>query len=212
MMKTNLLPVAREGWNYILGSLFLFITFAFFDLEFLEFFAFLAIIFFIYVFRNPERELVNFEDSSVVSPVDGLVASIEELKDDEYGYKVEIDSGFLNVCLLRVPLTSTLSEINIYNGSRLSKNSTLYNNINENAQLIFTDKNDNFLKVEHRLKQSFKSIDIETIKAQKLNQGSRYGVMINGVTTLYLPKNFRLNIGVGSEAVASRTLIGYFTN
>ena len=210
-MKNNLLPIAKEGWNYIAGAVVAFVVFSFFDLDFFEFFAFLSILFFIYVFRNPEKEIINFQEASVVSPVDGVVSVIEELKDAEYAYKVEIDSSYFNVGLLRVPLTSSLIDIKVYNGARLSKFSTSFNEINENTTLIFSDKNKNTIKVNHRLKQSFKSIEVEVIKSQNLHQGARYGFMINGITTLYLPKNFRLNLSVGSQLNAAESLVGYFT-
>jgi len=211
-MRNNLLPIAKEGLNYILYSIGFFLLFGFLDLDFLQFFSFLLIIFFIFVFRNPEREIPSFQDASVVSPSDGVISNIEELKDEEYGYKLEIDSSFFNVSLLRVPLVSTLEDIKILRGARISKFNALHVDINENATLIFKDNNKNTLKVIHRLKQSFKPLDIEIIPSQSLSQGSRYGVMVNGVTTLYLPKNFRLNVTVGTEVNASQTLIGYFTS
>jgi phosphatidylserine decarboxylase len=210
-MKNNLLPIAKEGWSYIVGATLLFVLFIFLDLGFLQFFAFLAIIFFIFLFRNPERQHVYYEKNSVVSPVDGVTVSIEELKDDEYAYKIKIDSSYLNVSLLRTPFNSSLKHVSKLNGARLSPLNSLSKSINENSELIFMDENSNTAKISHRVKQSFMGIKIEAIESQNLNQGSRYGVMVNGITTLYLPQSFRLNISVGSELVASETLIGYFT-
>ncbi len=211
-MKSNLLPIAKEGWNYILSAILAFVIFSFLDLNFLEFISFLAIIFFIFVFRNPERENKIFQESSVTSPVDGIVTKIEELDDNEYGYKVDIDSSYFNVSLLRVPLTSSVTSLELRRGSRLSSLSHLSTLINENAEIVFSDKNSNSIKVIHRLNKSFKSIDIDAKKSQDLYKGSRYGLMINGITTIYLPKNFRLNISVGSNLIASEDLVGYFTN
>jgi len=34
--------------------------------------------------------------------------------------------------------------------------------------------------------------------------------MVNGITNIYLPKIFRINLGVGSQVIASQTLVGYF--
>jgi len=213
-MRNNLLPIAKEGWSYVVGAVVAFMIFTFFDFTFLAFLAFLATLFFIFVFRNPEREYVVYQENSVVSPIDGTVVSIEELHNDEHkGYKVEIDTSYFNVALLRVPFTSTLEDIRVSKGARLSAYSSLSNSINENAELIFNDlKSSNKIRVVHKLKQSFKAIDIDIIKAQNLIQGGRYGLIINGITTLYLPENFRLNIGLGSELSASESLIGYFTN
>lgn len=213
-MKSNLLPIAREGWNYLIGSIVLLLIFKFLNFEFLQFLAFLAMMFFVYVFRNPERQNMLYQENSIVSPVDGTVVSIEELHDEENsGYKVEIEGTYLNVSLLRVPFTSSLEHIEIQRGARLSATSPLSKNINENAELVFADKrSSNKIKIIHKLKQSFETIDIDIIKAQDLLQGTRYGLMINGITTIYLPTNFRLNVGLGSELIASETLIGYFTN
>lgn len=211
-MRSNLLPIAKEGWNYIAGAVAFFILFAFLDFGSWQFLAFIAALLFIFVFRNPERANLYYQENSVVSPVDGVVNSIEELKDDDYAYKVEIENSYLNVSLLRVPFTSSLIHVEKQSGARLSKFSPLSKSINENAELVFLDKNSNSMKVSHRLKQSFIGIEIEPIKAQNLYQGSRYGIMLNGITTLYLPQNFRLNVSVGAELTASETLIGYFTS
>lgn len=211
-MKTNLLPIAKEGWNYIFSAILAFVIFNFLDFAFLEFLSFLIIIFLIFVFRNPERENKIFQESSVCSPVDGIVSSIEEIDDGEYGYKIDIDSNYFNVSLLRVPLTSSITSLEVYRGSRVSSMSNLSKLLNENAEITFTDKNSNSVKVLHRLNKSFKSIDIDTKVAQDLYKGSRYGLMLNGTTTMFLPKNFRFNVSVGSDLIASEDLIGYFTN
>lgn len=210
-MRNNLFPVAKEGWNFIGYSVLAFVVFAIFDFDFFEFLSFLAVIFFVFVYRNPEREMPIFQDSSVTSPIDGVVSSIEEIEDEEYSYKIEVNSSYLDVSVLRVPMNATLKSFAIKRGARLSQFDSLAKNINENAQLVFEDSNSNKVKILHMLKQSFDSIKIGVIENQKLSQASRYGVMVNGITTIYLPQNFRLNISVGNELKASETLVGYFS-
>ncbi|MBE0513576.1 phosphatidylserine decarboxylase [Sulfurimonas sp.] len=213
-MRSNLLPIAREGWSYLAYSIAALIVFTIVDIDFLQFLAFLTTLFFVFIFRNPERQNMLYQQNSVVSPVDGVVSSIEELQGKgSYAYKVEIDGNYLNVALLRVPFSSTLEELNLQRGARLSAFKSLSKNINENAELVFSDtQSSNKIKLVHRLKQSIKGIDIDVNKGQNLLQGSRYGLVINGITELYLPHNFRLNIDIGSELKASESLIGYFTN
>lgn len=213
-MRSNLLPIAREGWSYLAGSIASFVVFTLFDLDLLQFFAFLTTLFFIFIFRNPERQNMLYQKNSVVSPVDGVVSSIEEIEGKgRYAYRVEIDGSYLNVALLRVPFSSTLEELKLQRGARLSSFKSLSKSINENAELIFSDtQSSNKMKLVHRLKQSIKGIDIDVAKGQNLLQGSRYGLVVNGITELYLPHNFRLNIDVGNELKASESLIGYFTN
>ncbi|TKI69008.1 phosphatidylserine decarboxylase [Sulfurimonas crateris] len=212
-MKSNLLPIAKEGWSYLAYSVAAFIAFTILDLDILQFLAFLTTLFFIYIFRNPERENMLYQKNSVVSPVDGVVSSIEELQaQNSYAYKIEIDGSYFNVALLRVPFTSTLEELELQKGARLSAFKALSKSINENAELIFSDEESlNKMKIVHRLKQSVKGIDIDINKSQALVQGSRYGLVVNGITELYLPHNFRLNVDIGNELRASESLIGYFT-
>jgi phosphatidylserine decarboxylase len=210
-MKNNLFPIAKEGWKFIGFSVLAVIIFSIIGFEFLQFLSFLAIIFFAFVFRNPERQTPEFEQNSVVSPVDGVILSIEEITNSEYAYKVEIESSYLNVSILRIPLSSSVKTFNIQRGSRLSRFDKLAQKINEKAEIVFEDKQSNMVKVEHVLKRSFNDIQVGVIEAQNSLQGARYGVMINGITTLYLPQNFRLNVSVGNELKASETLIGYFS-
>lgn len=210
-MKNNLLPIAKEGLAYIGYSFLAFIIFAILDLELFEFLAFIAIIFFIFVFRNPERELPRFEQHSVISPVDGTVLAIDEISDKDYAYKVTIDSGYLDVAILRAPVSGLVSYVEKVSGSRLGNNTLLSQKINENINIVFEDSNSNVLKLSHVLKQSFDGIKIDLRESKNVMQTSRYGVMAYGVTTIYLPQNFRLDISVGNELKAAETLVGYFT-
>jgi phosphatidylserine decarboxylase len=210
-MRNNLLPILKEGWNFIAWAFALVVIFALLDYAILEFLSFIAFAGFVYLYRNPERELPLFQNSSVTSPVDGTVVSIEELQDVEYGYKIAIESDFSNVAVLRVPVSASLKEIEHKKGTRVSKFSPLFSKTNENALLVFENIDGNRVKVLHTCKQSFDGIHLDIITAQNLPQSYRYGTMINGITTLYLPRNFRLNINVSNELKGSETLIGYFS-
>lgn len=210
-MNNNLLPIAKEGFAHISFALAAFIVFTLLDLELLGFVSFLAIVFFIYVYRNPERVTPAFEQMSVVSPVDGVLVSIEELTDSEYAYKLEVNSSYFNVSLLRAPLNSVLEKVDVKHGARLSKNAALSRDLNERAELVFEDKQKNKIKISHMLKQSIDGVKLNARVKQNFAQGSRYGLMVNGITTIYLPQNFRLNVSLGQELKASQTLIGYFS-
>ena len=211
VMKSNLLPVSSAGFKYIASAFLALLIFSIFDIEFLALISFILMLAFGFIFRNPEREVPLFEKNSLVSPVDGDVISIEDIQDSEYAYKIEIDSTYLNVGVLRTPLDARLQSMIVRSGARLATTSPLSEDINENAELIFVDENSNSVKVVHTLKRSFDDISVDVKSSQNVKQASRYGVMINGTTTIYLPKNFRLNVTLGSELEGSQTLIGYFS-
>ncbi|MEN8303955.1 MAG: phosphatidylserine decarboxylase [Campylobacterota bacterium] len=211
VMKSNLLPVSNTGFKYLVSAFLAFIIFSIFEIGFLALISLVLVFVFGFIFRNPEREVPSFEKGSLVSPVDGNVTSIEDIQDSEYAYKLEIDSTYLNVGVLRTPLDSTLESVVTRRGTRLAITSPLCKDINENTELIFVDENSNSVKIVHRLKRSFDGVTIDVKNTQNVKQASRYGVMINGTTTIYLPKNFRLNVTLGSELEGSQTLIGYFS-
>ena len=210
-MKNNLFPLAQSGVKYVSISAAVFVLCFLFDLDLLTFIAFLVTFALGFAFRNPERELPPFEQGSVVAPVDGVVTSIESIEDEKFAYKVKIDTTCLDVGVLRVPMASKLQSLQHFHGARLSNEIQLHQEINENATLVFEDSNANLVKIQHRLKQSFAPIFIDIIEAQELRQGSRYGVQVNGTTTIFLPKNFRVNVSVGNQLQASQTLLGYLS-
>ena len=211
-MKSNLLPIAYEGFRYILYSIAAFMIFWAFDFEFLALTSAILVFVFMFIYRNPEREVVIFEPNSVLSPVDGVVASIQEIKDERYGYKIAVESGCLNVSVLRVPFDSTLSEVTVKKGARLSEKSSIFKVLNENIELTFSATPSNFLKVRHVLTQSLLSFEVNVKKSQTLRKAARYGVLPNGVTEIYIPRNFRLNVNLGDKLIASESLVGYFVS
>ena len=212
MIKSNLLPVSQAGFKAIGCTTLLFIVAMIFDFDFLSFIAFSITLVLIFVYRNPEREMLLFENQSVLSPVDGKVISIDNIEDDsEYAYKITLDSTYADVGVLRVPMNGILKELSLVKGAKLALNSVLASKINENSTLVFEDALSNKVKINNLSKESFANIAIDVIEGQNLLQTTRYGFMTNGLTSIYLPQNFRVNISVGTEITASETLIGYFS-
>lgn len=210
-MRNNLFIIAKSGWSYIGYTALAFVIFSILDLDLLAFASFLLTVFFIYVFRNPEKEMPFFQPNSVVAPADGVVTTIQELEDSEYAYKIDIESSYFNIGVLRFPMDARVETVTVVKGSRVAKNSKLFALLNEYAELVFVDNAENRVKVLHRLKKSFSSIDIDLVQNQELMQRTRYGTMVNGVTSIYLKSNFRVNVSVGQQTSASETLIGYFS-
>jgi len=210
-MTTNIFPIAKEGWKYLVYSFTLSLLFLVLDLDFLLFFSCILFGFIVYTFRNPERELSSFEKGSLVAPSDGVVHTIEELSASKYTYRIDIESGFFDVGVLRAPSNAVVTKVEKYNGTRVSVNSHLYKDTNENVTLFLEDESGNSFKVVHRLKQSFAPLVLNVSESQKLIQTARYGLMLNGMTTIYLPSNFRVNVNIGNELKASESLIGYFS-
>lgn len=210
-MINNLFPISKTGIKYICCAFFFFVVFEILDVDFLANLSFVSILVFLYLFRNPEREIPTFAEASLVSPVDGVIRAIDEIDDKEYAYKIEIETSYKDVALLRAPMNAKVETLALSKGTRVSKHHALFEKTNENVSIEFRDSLDNKIKLVHRLKQSFHPLSLDIILNQELRQSTRYGVALNAITTMYIPKNFRLNASVNNELIASQTLLGYFS-
>ncbi len=211
-MQNNVLPLSKEGWNNISYAIATFILLVVFDFEFISyiFLALVAVLLFIY--RNPERELASLEDSNLLSLVDGKVIGVEDIDDEYYAKKIVIESGYSDIGVLRVPMNSTLVSFEEFKGSKLSSNAlNLVNKLNENTTLVFEVKDLYKIRVEHSLRDSINNISINIASSDTVVAGSRYGYMLNGITTIYLPKEVELNVSSGVELSASQTIIGHLS-
>lgn len=210
VMKNNLYPVAKEALPYLLTTAALLLLSLALDFDFVASLFFFTALAILYIFRNPERTLQSFESASLLSPVDGKLLSIEELVDDEYALKIEIESSYTDVSFLRMPMQAEVLSCREHRGTRTAKENALFESTNEFAELVFSDA-ENSVKVVHRLTRSFAPLSIELHPSQKLLATTRYGVMLCGITTLYLPKNFRLSAQSGQHLSAGESLMGYFS-
>jgi phosphatidylserine decarboxylase len=210
-MISNLFPISKFGFKYIVFSFFAFVIFQILDFDFLALASLAASIVFLYLFRNPERDIPVFSDGSLVSPVDGVLTAIKELEDSQYGYRLEIESSYKDIGVLRVPMEATVENVTINKGARLSKSNSLSQEINEFAEIEFKDTIGNKINVIHTLKQSFSAISLDIIKEQKVRQAMRYGFAQNTTSYIYTPKNFRINVNISNELKGSETLLGYFS-
>ena len=117
----------------------------------------------------------------------------------------------MDVSLLRSPINATIESLQLYNGTRVSKTSKHLETLNENVEITFVDKKNHKIKVKHTLTQSFAPLMLDVMESQRLLKSSRYGVMVCGVTSIYLPSNVRVNVNLASEVKASQTLIGFLS-
>lgn len=214
-MKTgDTFIIATPAWRFIAGLVVLFLILEIIDAEFLAFLAFVAMILIAYFYRNPERITPFYQEKSIVSVCDGKVLAIESVENldgsSEPCHKVSIVSGYMDTAMLRAPFTSHLNLLALRRGARLSRESANFELLNEALRFKFVSKNENTLIVYHQLTQSFDDFNLQAQDKQELLQGARYGLMLKGITTLYIPASSRIAVNVGTHLRAGETLIGYF--
>ena len=88
----------------------------------LDFYFFFKLIFFIgticsiYTHRNPERELVEYDELGITAPIDGFISNI---KNNDDNIILSIDNKFTDNHILRIPLSSKIDIIENINGISL---------------------------------------------------------------------------------------------
>ncbi|MDF1874388.1 phosphatidylserine decarboxylase [Sulfurimonas sp. SAG-AH-194-I05] len=208
-MNKSLFPVSQYGWNYIGWSVGFVLLSLLLKLSLFVFFFFFTTLFFLFLFRNPEREIVRFEEKSVLSPTDGIVSAIEPIENSYYAHKLTISSSILDVGILRSPCSAHVKSIHKHYGNRLRASNPLSCKLNEKIILELEDAFLNTIKIEYKLDGSFLPVVIDSKK--EVTQSLRDGFMLNGTVILYLPHNFRFNVKVGDAVCAPKSLVGYFS-
>lgn len=207
----NIFSISKSGWKFIGYAIGLFLLFAILDLDTLSYLSFALVLCLAYLYRNPERTKFTFEHESVVSPVDGVVISVEKLEENQkYAYKIVIDSKCFDVGTLRTPMSSVVKELSFIKGTKLSNNTNLAKKLNEKLTFTLEDTMDNRVKIEHFSKQNFGDISSELTINKKISESQIYGFMLSGITTIYLSKNFKPTVASGSRVEASSMLLGSF--
>ena len=204
--------IAKDGLKCIAASAALMLFFVAIDADLLSFLSALLLLATVWAFRNPERTIPHFQQDSIVSVADGVIKSIETIEDEkgENSYKIVIKSGFLDTSVLRVPFSCEVSEAGLLYGARLNSLIPLSDKLNEQCRIVF-GKGKKQVRVLHKLQMSSVGIKNYLSENNQVVQGARYGLMVNGKTTLILPVNSRVAVKVGEKVRAGETLIGFFS-
>ena len=204
--------IAKDGFKCIAAAAALMLFFMAVDADLLSFLSSLLLLAAILAFRNPERTIPHFQEDSIVSVADGVIKSIETIEDEkgESSYKIVIKSGLLDTSVLRVPFSCNVSGIEFLYGARLNTLTPLSDSLNEQCRIFF-GKGKKQVRVLHKLQLSSVGIKNYLSEQNSVVQGMRYGLMVNGKTTLILPVNSRVAVKVGEKVRAGETLIGFFS-
>jgi len=204
--------ISRYGWD-ILVPFFIFLVFVllFIGLNLLSFLLSAFFIFLLYMHRNPERISNYAQEGAILSPVDGKVKEILSTEnspiDGKPGFQVIIESAYTDAAVLRSPIDSKMSIDRLQRGAMLGLKSS-YENLNETADIRFHAKVGDVL-VRHLLGSWTRPLRFGV--EGKVLQAQRYGFMLNGETTVFLPSNSRVAIKEGMSLSAGESVIGFFS-
>ena len=212
-MKTPNIPVAREGFPFILFAAFFSIVTALIGYD-LSAFAGLAITgFTLYFFRDPERWVTDAPDA-LASPADGKVIIIKEIFDDKFLHeqviKISIFMDVFDVHVNRTPFSGTVDQIVYTPGQFYSANSDRGALENETCAVILNANNNQKIAFVQMAGLIARRIVCWAQKGDHLVKGERFGLIRFGSRVdLYLPIDAQIKVELGDKVKAGETILGY---
>jgi phosphatidylserine decarboxylase len=207
------IPVAREGYPFILAAVVVTALIWFFSPGWLFSIALLATVFVISFFRDPERDIPGDPDS-IISPADGKVIKVERLRDErllkDEALKVSIFMNIFNVHVNRAPVSGRVVTI-IYNPGRFfSANLDKASFENEqNAMLVEGARGR--VVVNQIAGLVARRIVCRVREGSELRKGERIGmIMFGSRVDLHLPLNTNVIVKVGDRVKAGSSVLGYW--
>ena len=187
--------------------LFLLVVFFYFIYKPLFILSLILLIFTFYFFRDPER-VVPIGDDILVSPADGLITNITEIKEGKKTYlKVSIFLSIFNVHIQRLPISGNVTKVDYIEGKFI--NATLDKASDENERLKITIKNGNNLIYVTQIAGLIARRIVNYVKPNEtINQGDRYGIIKFGSRVdIEFPNNFKLLVNEGQQCIGGETII-----
>ena len=187
--------------------LFLLVVFFYFIYKPLFIISLILLIFTFYFFRDPER-VVPIGNDILVSPADGLITNITEIKEGKKLYtKVSIFLSVFNVHIQRLPVSGEVTKVDYIEGKFI--NATLDKASDENERLKLTIKNGNNLIYVTQIAGLIARRIVNYVKPnENINQGERYGIIKFGSRVdIEFPNNFKLLVNEGQQCIGGETII-----
>ena len=187
--------------------LFLLVVFFYFIYKPLFILSLILLIFTFYFFRDPER-VVPIGDDILVSPADGLITNITEIKEGKKTYiRVSIFLSIFNVHIQRLPISGVVTKVDYIEGKFI--NATLDKASDENERLKITIKNGNNLIYVTQIAGLIARRIVNYVKPnENINQGDRYGIIKFGSRVdIEFPNSFKLLVNEGQQCIGGETII-----
>ena len=214
MMLEKIFPkVHQEGYKFLVISVIL--TLILWSIS--DFFGFiftLITIWVYYFFRDPERTIID-DDNYLVSPADGLVTAIKEVKgpielglESKTFIRVSIFMNVFNCHVNRSPSTGKIDDIFYKPGKFL--NASLDKASEENERNYYKIKSKNSgdeIVVVQIAGLIARRIVSQTEKNQEIKQGQRIGMIRFGSRVDLYFNNRKIMVKVGQDVTAGESLI-----
>lgn len=196
-MSSKITYLARSGYKGAFWLVGLLAVALFFGLGNLSFLFAVALVFWVFMFRNPERVALHISSNAVLSPIDG---EIKQIYSSENSTKVIISSKILDVGVIRSPFDIAEYQVSDTFGIPLylSKAKEFF------APKIVFD----FYKGKMTFRPNLFHIYPLRLKTKSLERGERMGFMKAGEVELEL-SGVEIKLNVGDKVKGGESVLGY---
>src|SRR5512143_924163 len=210
MMKNFGIPVAAEGWPFIIPLAL--VTALLFALGWRNTGAVLLVLtlFVLYFFRDPERTVPGGE-GVVVSPADGKVIVIKDIHEPDYlkqdVKQISIFLSVFNVHVNRAPVEGTV-EVVQYNPGKFHVASVDKASLDNEQTAMVIAKGKNKILVKQIAGLIARRIVCYAKPGIVVQKGERYGLIRFGSRVdIFLPKDAQLKVKIGDRIKGARDVI-----
>jgi phosphatidylserine decarboxylase len=210
MMKNYGIPVAAEGWPFILPLAVL--TCILFAMGWRDtaIVALVVTLFVLFFFRDPERAVPG-ESGAIVSPADGKVIVVKEVSEQDYlkqdMVQISIFLSVFNVHVNRVPVGGTVETVKYHPGKFLAAWDDKASLDNEQTAMVIASGSHKVL-VKQIAGLIARRIVCYAKPGDVVKTGERYGLIRFGSRTdIFVPKSAEIRVRVGDRVKGTRDVI-----
>ncbi len=204
------IPVAKEGFPFIIPTACLALLFLSLGFSGAGIFFVCLALFIVFFFRDPSREIPS-DESLVISPADGKVVGIKKGVEEADGRKVTQVSIFLsvfNVHINRTPISGEVTNISYNKGKFMAAFAEKASLLNEQNSVSIKNKNMT-VRVNQIAGLIARRIVCWVEKGQNLEKGERFGLIRFGSRVdIFLPETVDIKVSKGHKVVGGITIIG----
>jgi phosphatidylserine decarboxylase len=202
-------PIAREGLKFIIPSLILSIIFIFFSYT-LALLCFFFLLFCLFFFRNPKRS-TNEPGDRLISPADGKVTEIKEIRESEFlgseAIRVSIFMSLASVHVNRAPGDGRIVRVEHRPGKFELAWKTEVDKENE-RNYILIEGNDEKILVVQIAGFLARRITSYVQEGDTVKRGDPLGIISFGSRVdIYLPKSYECMVKLHEMVKAGTTLL-----
>lgn len=211
MMKNYGIPVAAEGWPFILPLAIVTALLFAFGWKNVGSVSLALTLFVLFFFRDPERRIPEGE-KVVVSPADGKVIVIKDIYEPttlkQEVKQISIFLSVFNVHVNRAPIGGAIEDVKYHPGTFHVASADKASLDNEQTAMVITNGKQKIL-VKQIAGLIARRIVCYAKPGDAIKKGERYGLIRFGSRVdIFLPKTVELKVKLGDRIKGAQDIIG----